>query len=54
MMTYLGIVWGQAVETFLNNMVAVQVLDELHHLTVESIDDGLDLLGRGDKFYHLL
>ena len=35
-------------------MVAVQVLDELDHLTVESLDDGLDLLGRRDEFYHLL
>ena len=35
-------------------MVAVQVLDELYHLTIKSNDDGLDLLGRRDEFYHLL
>lgn len=35
-------------------MVAVQVLDKLYHLAVQSLDDGLDLLGGRDKFYHLL
>lgn len=35
-------------------MVAIQVLDELYHLTTESSDDGLDLFGRRDEFYHLL
>ncbi len=54
MITYLGIFGGETIETFLNNMVAVQILDELYHLTIESVNDGLDLLGRRDEFYHLL
>ena len=35
-------------------MVAVQILDEVYHLPIESIDDSPNLLGRRDKFYHLL
>ena len=50
----MGIIGGETIETFLNDVVAVQVLDELDHLTVESVDDGLDLLGRRDELYHLL
>ncbi len=53
-MTYLGIIGRQTIETFLNDMIAVQVLDELYHLAIQSIDDGLDLLWRRHKFYHLL
>lgn len=53
-MTYLGILGGETIETFLNDMIAVQILDEFYHLAVESIDDSLDLLGRRDEFYHLL
>lgn len=53
-MTYLGILGGETIETFLNDMIAVQILDEFYHLAVESIDDGLDLLRRRDEFYHLL
>lgn len=53
-MTYLGILGGEAIETFLNDMIAVQILNELYHLAVESIDDGLGLLGRRDELDHLL
>lgn len=52
--TYLSIFRGETIQTFLNDMIAIQVLDELYYLTIESIDDGLNLLGRRDEFYHLL
>ena len=35
-------------------MVAVEILDQLHHPVLQGIDDRLDLLAGGDKFNHLL
>ena len=52
--THLSIIGGKTIETFLNDMVAIQVLDEFHNLTVQSIDHGLYLLGRRNEFYHFL
>ena len=50
----LSIVRTQVVETFLNHMVAVEVLDELHHIVLESGDDQLSLLWARDVFDHSL
>ncbi|KAJ6262152.1 hypothetical protein Dda_2957 [Drechslerella dactyloides] len=41
--TYLSVFWLQPVQTFLNNMIAIQVLYKLHNFTAEGIDNGLYL-----------
>ena len=35
-------------------MIAVEILNQLHHSVLQGIDDSLDLLAGGDKFNHLL
>jgi hypothetical protein len=50
----LSIGWGELVETLLNDMVSVQILNELNNSITKSIDDCLYLTGRGDEFDHLL
>ena len=50
----LGIIRGELVETLLNNVVAIQVLDEFDNLVAESVDDDLNLLRSGDELDHLL
>jgi hypothetical protein len=44
----------QPVQALLNDVIAVQVLDQLHNLALQSMDDGLDLLRGGDEFNHFL
>ena len=53
-MAYLGVLGRETIKTFLNDMIAIQILDELYHFAVESMDDSLNLLGRRDEFYHFL
>jgi len=50
----LSINGGQLVEAFLDDVVAVQILDELDNSVAKSIDDGLDLTRGGDELDHLL
>jgi hypothetical protein len=50
----LSIGWREFVEALLDDMIAVQVLDKLNNSESESVNDGLNLTGRGDEFNHLL
>jgi hypothetical protein len=50
----LGVERAQLIETLLDDMIAVQVLDELNDLEAQSIDNDLDLLGRSDELDHPL
>ena len=50
----LSVMRTQVVETLLNDMVAVEVLDELHDIVFESGDDQLSLLRSGDVLDHSL
>ena len=52
--TYLGIFGRETIEAFLNDVIAVQILDKLYHLTIQSIDHRLDLLRGRHEFDHLL
>lgn len=38
----------------MNDVVAIEVLDQLHHSIVQSDDDDLNLLACGDELNHLL
>lgn len=40
----LVVVWDELVETFLNNMVPVQILDQSDNVHAEGVDQGSDLL----------
>jgi hypothetical protein len=44
----------QVVKAFLDDMIAVQILNKGHHLERERADDGGDLLWSVDEFDHLL
>lgn len=50
----LGIRSAELVQALLDDMVAVQVLDQLNHLESESFSDDLDLLCRADVLNHFL
>lgn len=50
----LGIVRSEAIEAFLNNVVAIQILHQINHVILQRIDDCLGLLGGRDEFNHLL
>jgi len=50
----LSINGGQLVEALLDDVVAVQILDELDNSVAKSIDDGLNLTRGGDELDHLL
>lgn len=49
-----SVIGVQFVETLLNDVVAVEILDELNNLVAKSIFDELDLNWRGDMLDHLL
>lgn len=51
---YLSVLRRETIKTFLNYMVTVEILDQLHHSVLQGVDYGLDLLASGDKFNHLL
>ena len=42
-MTYLGIIRCKMIETLLNDMISVKVLDQIHNSIFQSMNDGLDL-----------
>jgi hypothetical protein len=50
----LGVLGRETVETLLNHMIAVQILDEVHHPVLKITNHGLRLLRGGDKFNHFL
>lgn len=50
----LSIVRSELVKTLLDDVVAVQVLDELHNSIAKSRDDSLNLTRCGDELNHLL
>jgi len=50
----LGVLGRQVVETLLDDVVAVEVLDERDDIISESLGDDLDLLRSRDKLDHLL
>ena len=50
----LRILGGEAIETFLDYMVAIEVLDQFDNPILQCPDDGLDLLMRRDELNHLL
>lgn len=50
----LGVSSSELVKTLLDDMVAVQILDELHDSETESLDNEMDLLRRTDVLNHLL
>jgi hypothetical protein len=50
----LSINWGKLIETLLDDMVAVQILDKLNNSVAKSIDNGLDLARGRDELDHLL
>ncbi len=50
----LRILSGETVETFLDYMVAIQILDQLDNPILQCTNDGLDLLVSGDELNHLL
>lgn len=45
---------AEPIETFLDNMIAIQVFDQDDRIQVESRSDDLDLLNRREIFDHLL
>ena len=52
--TYLSVGCRQTVKAFLNNMIAIQILNKLDDMITKGINDGTCLLGSGDKLNHLL
>lgn len=50
----LRVVRREAVETFLDDMIAIEILDQLDDPIAQSANDGLDLLMVGDELDHLL
>lgn len=50
----LGVFGRQVIEALLDDVVAVEVLDERNHFESQSLGDGHDLLLGRDKFDHLL
>lgn len=50
----LGIGRSKLVETLLDDVIAIQVLNKLDNTVAECSDDGLDLTRGGDEFNHLL
>lgn len=50
----LGVNSSELVKTLLDDMIAVQILDELHDSITESLDDEMDLLRSTDVLNHLL
>ena len=44
----------ELVETLLDDMITIQILDKLHDSVAEGIDDGLDLARSRDELDHLL
>jgi hypothetical protein len=50
----LGLLGVQAVQALLNDVVAIQVLDQIHDMVLQRIDNSLGLLGSGDELDHLL
>jgi len=54
MVTDLSILGLQTVQALLDDMVAIEVLNELDNLALESVDDGIDLFASREEFDHLL
>lgn len=50
----LGVLGGQMVEALLDDVVAVEILDERNDFVSQSLGDDLDLLGGRDELDHLL
>jgi hypothetical protein len=50
----LGIFRGETVETLLDDMVAIEILDQIHNTITESLDDRLSLLRSRNELDHLL
>lgn len=50
----LGVNSSELVKTLLDDMVAVQILNELHDFVTESLDNEMDLLRSTDVLNHLL
>ena len=51
---YLSVLGRETIKTLLNHVITVQILNQLHHSVLQGINNSLNLLAGGDKFYHLL
>jgi hypothetical protein len=50
----LGLFCSKAIQTLLDDMIAIQVLNQLYHMIFQCVNDRLCLLFGGDKLDHLL
>lgn len=50
----LSIFDGKTIQTLLDDMIAIEVLNQLHYTILQRVDNGLDLLLCGNEFNHLL
>ena len=50
----LRICWRQFIQTLLDDVISVQVLNKLDNSETQSTNDGLNLARGGDEFDHLL
>ena len=50
----LSVLCIELVQTFLNDMIAIEVLNQIHHLAIQGINDSANLFGCLDEVNHLL
>lgn len=50
----LGVLGSEAVEAFLDNVVAIQILHQINNVILQRMDDCLSLLRGRDELNHLL